>query len=117
MDGQTLFTGKTVVITGSAGGLGLERGRRFVESGAEVVLTDVNAEQGQRAAERLRRLGGRARFEELDVRVPEQSINLVERLVGMFGATDVWVNNAGVAHKAPAEVLPPLLEGGAGDAC
>ena len=43
MDGQTLFTGNTVVITGSAGGLGLEMGRRFVESGAEVVLTDVNA--------------------------------------------------------------------------
>ncbi len=33
MDTQGCFTGKTVVITGSAGGLGLEMGRRFAGAG------------------------------------------------------------------------------------
>ena len=69
------FTDKTVVITGSAGGLGLEMGRRFAEAGAVVVLTDVNAEQGRRAAEGLRAQGARAQFEVLDVRFPDQSVD------------------------------------------
>ena len=42
MDAQKCFIGKTVVITGSAGGLGLELGRRFSEVGARVVLSDVD---------------------------------------------------------------------------
>ena len=106
MASQTLHAGKVVVITGSSRGLGLEMGRRFTAAGATVVLTDVNAEQGQRAAEDLRAQGGRARFEELDVRVPDQSTALVDRLVEDLGAIDIWVNNAGVAHKAAAEALP-----------
>lgn len=106
MGSPPFFTDKTVVITGSAGGLGLEMGRRFAEVGAVVVLTDVDAEQGRRAAESLCTQGARAQFEMLDVRMPEQSVDLVGRLVEEHGTIDVWVNNAGVAHKAPAEVLP-----------
>ena len=106
MDAHTDSTGKTVVVTGSARGLGLEMGRRFAAAGAEVVLTDVDARQGERSAEALRAGGGRARFELLDVREPEQSATLVDRLVADVGQIDVWVNNAGVAHKAAAEDLP-----------
>ena len=39
MGSPPFFTDKTVVITGSAGGLGLEMGRRFAEVGAVVVLS------------------------------------------------------------------------------
>ncbi len=99
------FSGRTVVITGSGGGLGLEMGRRFAAADARVVLTDINAGQGERAAQGLRDLGGDARFELLDVRSPDQSNALVNRLVEEFGAVDIWVNNAGVAHKAAAESL------------
>ena len=100
------FSGKTVVITGSSRGLGLEMGRRFAAADARVILTDVDSEQGARAAESLRDQGAEARFEQLDVRSPEQSVSLVEQLVKEFGSIDVWVNNAGVAHKAAAESLP-----------
>ena len=106
MSAQTIFAGKIVVITGSAGGLGLEMGRRFCAAGAQVVLTDVDAEQGESAAEGLRAIGAQARFEPLDVRSPEHSAALVDKLVEELGDIDVWVNNAGVAYKAAAEVLP-----------
>lgn len=106
MGSPPLFTDKTVVITGSAGGLGLEMGRRFAEADAVVVLTDVDAELGRRAAESLCTQGARAQYEMLDVRIPGQSVDLVDRLVEEYGTIDVWVNNAGVAHKGPAEVLP-----------
>ena len=98
---------RVVVITGGARGLGLAIGRRFAETGAVVVLTDVNAELGEGAAEQLRAGGSRAQFEKLDVRDPDQSNSVVDKLLAEFDAIDVWVNNAGVAHKAAAEVLPP----------
>ena len=106
MDTQACFTGKTVVITGSAGGLGLEMGRRFAGASARVILSDVDTEKGIQAAGGLRAEGVQVDFEALDVRVPEQSVELVNRLVEIYGAIDVWVNNAGVAHKGPAETLP-----------
>ncbi len=106
MAAPTDFSGETVVITGSSRGLGLEIGRRFGAAQARVILTDINAEQGEGAAESLRDQGTDARFELLDVRSAEESMALVERLVEECGAIDVWVNNAGVAHKAAAELLP-----------
>jgi len=93
--GVQTFAGKTVVITGSSGGLGLSIGRRFAAAGAQVVLTDINTRQGQSAAESLCAEGASARFELLDVRSPEQSVALVEKLVEELGGIDVWVNNAG----------------------
>jgi NAD(P)-dependent dehydrogenase (short-subunit alcohol dehydrogenase family) len=101
-----MFANKVVVITGSARGLGFGMGRRFGQTGAQVVLTDINAAEGERAAEMLRSEGIEALFSPLDVRVPHQSQALVERLAQEKGRIDVWVNNAGVAHKAPAEELP-----------
>ena len=96
---------RIVVVTGGARGLGLETGRRFAEAGAGVVLADVDAGAGEEAAEALRQKGLRAKFTPLDVRDPDQCDLVVDRLITDLGAIDVWVNNAGVAHKAAAEVL------------
>ncbi|SVC04630.1 uncharacterized protein METZ01_LOCUS257484, partial [marine metagenome] len=71
-----------------------------------VILSDVDTEKGIQAAGGLRAEGAKVNFEVFDVRVPEQSVELVNRLVEIYGAIDVWVNNAGVAHKGPAETLP-----------
>ena len=43
--------GKTFLVTGGASGLGGAAGRMLVEAGANVVILDVNAETGQKAAE------------------------------------------------------------------
>ena len=104
--GELTYAGKTVVVTGGAGGLGLEMGRRFGEAGATIILTDIHSDMGDAAAQALRAAGREAYFHMLDVRDPEQSRVLVNRIVPEHGAIDVWVNNAGVAHKGPAESLP-----------
>lgn len=101
-----MFEGKTVVITGAGRGLGLGMARRFGQAGAQSVIAEVDAEAGRRAADALRAEGLSASFEPLDVRQPEQSAALVDKLVKERGLIDVWVNNAGVAHKGPAETLP-----------
>jgi 3-oxoacyl-[acyl-carrier protein] reductase len=99
------FVNKTAVITGAGRGLGYGIARRFGQAGAHVVIAEIDADAGTKAADSLRRDGLSAQFEPLDVRDPAQSMALVERVVKARGQIDVWVNNAGVAHKAPAENL------------
>ena len=97
---------RVVVITGAGRGLGLGMARRFGQDGAHVVVAELDPDLGSQAAASLRAGGISAVFEPLDVRKPEQSAALVDRLAQAHGHIDVWVNNAGIAHKAPAESLP-----------
>jgi len=101
-----MFKDKTVVITGAGRGLGFGMARRFGQAGAQVVIAEIDAEAGARAAETLRGEGLSAAFEQLDVRAPAQSVVLVNKLVKERGRIDAWVNNAGVARKGAAETLP-----------
>ena len=99
------FEGKTVVVTGSGRGLGLDMVRGFASAGARAVIAEINTELGRSSAEALTRDGLSVSFEPLDVRDSRQSKALVKKLVKDRGQIDVWVNNAGVAHKGSAETL------------
>ncbi|MGQ9905092.1 MAG: SDR family NAD(P)-dependent oxidoreductase, partial [Anaerolineae bacterium] len=69
-------------------------------------IAEANETTGRTAAESLRAEGGSAQFEPLDVRDPQQSAALVDKLAGQRGHIDVWVNNAGISRLAPAETMP-----------
>lgn len=101
-----MFKDKVIVITGAARGLGLGMARRFARDGAYVVITDIDRMAGERSTQQLQSEGASVQFAPLDVRDPAQSSALVEQLAREKGHLDVWVNNAGVAHKGPAETLP-----------
>jgi NAD(P)-dependent dehydrogenase (short-subunit alcohol dehydrogenase family) len=79
--------------------------RRFGQEGAHVVIAELVPDRGFQAAALLCDEGISAEFEPLDVRKPEQSVALDDKLVSTRGHIDVWVNNAGIAHKAPAESI------------
>ncbi|MFJ2744163.1 glucose 1-dehydrogenase [Streptomyces sp. NPDC087440] len=88
------LTGKTVIITGGARGLGAEAARQAVAAGANVVITDVLDEEGQATAAEL---GERARFQHHDVTSEEDWARVAAYAVAEFGGIDGLVNNAGIS--------------------
>ena len=93
------FEGKTVVITGAAGGQGSAEARLFAEHGAHVVLADLNAEKGNALAQEMAKAGLSAEFASLDVSSETAWEELRTRLESRGGGLDVLINNAGTAHR------------------
>lgn len=96
---------RVVVVTGGARGLGLGMARRFAASGDLVVLADIDVATGAEAASALQRQGARAAFVDLDVRDAERVAAAVQEIELRHGPIGVWVNNAGIARRGPAESL------------
>ena len=86
--------GKTALVTGAAQGMGEQHVRRFIEEGANVVLTDISAEKGQALAEEL---GEKALFIKHDVTSAEDWENVVSETEKKFGPIHILVNNAGIS--------------------
>ena len=87
------FEDRTVLVTGAASGIGLACARRFHAEGAKVVVADIDAEAGPRAAAEV---GPRAWFTPLDVRRPEGWRAALEAIVARGDTLSVLVNNAGI---------------------
>jgi len=84
----------TFLIAGAGSGLGAACARLFVESGANVVIADVNAEAGEGMAAEL---GPRARFVRTDV-TNEAGVGVaIDAARAAFGGLHGAVNCAGVA--------------------
>lgn len=101
------LTGRVVIITGAAQGIGEATARLVAERGAVTVLADANAERGEEAAARIRAEGRVAEFVAVDVRDADAVRSLVEGAVARHGALDAMVCAAGVlkgAWESPEEL-------------
>ena len=96
------LSGRVAVITGGAGGIGLECARALGECGAQVVVADVRDEAGREAERGLREAGHAAEYARPDVTdsaaVATCALALAERL----GRVDVLVNCAGIGANTYA---------------
>ena len=96
------FTDKIALVTGTASGIGLQIAKQFIEEGATVIGTDINADALADVAEEL----GSAFVPQVsdagDIRAIEA---LSDWVTSEFGALDVLVNNAGFARLANPEQL------------
>ncbi|QNI38186.1 SDR family NAD(P)-dependent oxidoreductase [Edaphobacter albus] len=88
------LSGKCVVVTGGAQGIGLECARAYVREGAQVAILDLSIEQGERAAVML---GPVALFVHCDISSSSSVEKAVSVVLAALGKVDALHNNAGVA--------------------
>ena len=95
---MTTLQGKKVLITGAAGGIGLNLAKHFAREKSILILTDINELALKRAAEQLKETGCVVHHKVIDVSdqiAVEQTAAWIQR---DLGGLDILVNNAGIGH-------------------
>lgn len=95
MEREKRFAGKTALVTGAAGNIGLATAARLAEEGASIALVDVNGDALGAALRRIEDLGAKARTYSCDVSEYAAVERTVSAAVGDFGRIDFLFNNAG----------------------
>src|SRR5260370_4475783 len=98
------FENRTVIVTGSARGMGASHASGFVAEGANVVIADVLEKEGRALAEEL---GDHAIFFRLDVTSDKDWEKTVAAAENAFGPVSVLVNNAAIVRFGPIAETEP----------
>jgi len=99
-------SGKRVLITGAAAGMGALMAERFAQEGAALVLVDVNDAALQASAARLAQAGRTVQAFAADLAKPAEIRSLQQRVAKACGPIDILVNNAGVVTGGLFEEIP-----------
>ena len=96
------LSGKTAIVTGGNGGIGLGMAKGLAGAGADIVVAARNAEKTAQAVQEIEALGVRAIGLTVDVTDEAQIRQMVADTVDALGRVDILVNNAGtVVRKTP----------------
>lgn len=90
---------KTVVITGSARGLGFEMAKQFIKNNFNVVICDIleeRLEEAKNVLEKLTRKKNNVLALKCDVTLEEDLQNVMNKTLEKYKNVDIWINNAGV---------------------
>ena len=90
---------KSIIVTGAGSGIGEGIAHRLAEQGAQVIVNDINAGNGEKVTQAIVAAGGRASFFQADVTRSDEVKALVDAAVQRHGKLDVMVNNAGWTHR------------------
>lgn len=89
---------KTVVITGSARGFGLEMLKLFRMNDFNTVICDISKESITTAKEELEKINSKGKILsfEVDITKEEEVKDLINKVIKEVKIIDIWINNAGV---------------------
>ncbi|KAH7137485.1 hypothetical protein B0J13DRAFT_506109 [Dactylonectria estremocensis] len=92
---------KNAIITGAAGGVGLETTILMLQEGASVLMTDVNATTLEKALDKVNKIvptrDGKVQTLVVDVS-KEADVEKAVKTLDAWGGVDVMFNNAGIMH-------------------
>ena len=106
------LAGKVVLITGSAGGIGLGIARACAQAGMKIVLSDIDQAELRQSAAELTRGGASVMTLRLDVTDRADWQRAAERVPSAMGPVQLLVNNAGVSTLGMKfdEISPALWD-------
>jgi len=90
------LTGRRVVVTGGASGIGFAISCRLAEAGANVLVADKDGEAAQKASQEFKDYGYKTAFAQCDVSREEEVKAMVGTAIEKMGSIDILVNNAGI---------------------
>ncbi len=91
-----LMTGKVVVITGGASGIGRATALAFAREGAKVVIGDIDVAGCENTVAAIKEKGGEAIYLRADMTKSADIQTLVKKAVSEYGGLDCAFNNAGL---------------------
>jgi len=94
-----VLSGRTIVITGAARGVGRAIAEACARHGARLILCDVLREQGERTAAELTRAGTSVRFAPVDLADPQSIAAFAADIARTEGVIHGLVNNAAIATQ------------------
>lgn len=99
------LAGKTAIITGGAGSAGAEIVRTFAREGADVVIVDLFAADGEALAAELNADGKSATYVNMDITSATEWEALAKATVARTGRIDVLVNNAAISSMIAPDIF------------
>ena len=87
---------KVVLVTGAAGGIGLACAEAFADDGYRIMLVDIKDSVADAARVLSETSGAQTAAVVADLSDSDQTRELIEKTVSVFGRIDVLVNNAGI---------------------
>ncbi|MGV0811796.1 glucose 1-dehydrogenase [Mycolicibacterium boenickei] len=95
---STRLNGRTALVTGSTGGLGVAIAKALADQGAFVVVSGRNKERGDSVVAEIRAAGGQAEFVVADLGAGGDEVQRLAQQATQAagGQIDILVNNAGV---------------------
>ncbi|MEL6416482.1 MAG: SDR family NAD(P)-dependent oxidoreductase [Pseudomonadota bacterium] len=93
-----LTSGNTAVITGAAGGIGLETARRCASAGMNTVLVDVKQDELKAAEQSLSSTSGKVHAVICDVSDNSQVEQMRDEVLARFEKVHCLMSNAGIGR-------------------
>jgi meso-butanediol dehydrogenase/(S,S)-butanediol dehydrogenase/diacetyl reductase len=99
--GNGRLTGKAILVTGAASGIGRATALRLAQEGGELVVADRNLEGAQATAAEIIAAGGKAVAMQFEASDAASCRQLVDRAAAELGRLDVVANIAGILQRSP----------------
>ena len=99
---------RVAIVTGGAQGFGLAITERFIQSGAKVVIWDIDEDEAKKAISKIN--SKYLIYQIVDVTDFESVSKKLKEVENLFGKIDILVNNAGIAGKNTTVADYPIEE-------